>query len=490
MIKLYDADQNPMAILVAMDDRSPLHPRFGGRHGHGHHGHHGHGHGHGHKQGMKPKWGHHGRPVPDMSSQSAANHHDGDNKQTSMDAPWRGRCAIKSAFINAFDAFAEMAGQTASQAACANAPPSAPNVAPKAAAAASENNGKVDADTAATEQALIEQAVRASLEENEKTQSTTAAAAVSQASVVQAVASTAATASSAANPSSFTPTPAAQVVVTEQAPAVASKQVEAKPAMRFVRDVTFPDGTKVQPGSVFVKTWRVRNDGAASWTAGTVLVTAGGDLLTAADLSISVPLATSGEEVDISATMTAPAATGRHTAYFRLQKDGTSFGQRLWADVRVEDVDPSWFVLDASQTESDAVLVAPSPAASLVLVSSASQSIQSNQSAQLQTAEAAKAPVDPVDQQPPSPVAVPAVQVSAPAAAHMPNNVADVAMDVWTRVWAAELSVLAQMGFTDVAALVPILQEHIQVPAALSDNKRVSPDAVQAVVLHILGNSV
>jgi len=387
-----------------------------------------------------------------------------------MGASWRGRCALKSAFINAFDAFAEIAGQPAT----ARVPEAASAPTPKPAV---DSNGKVDADAAATEQALIDQAVRASLEENVQIQSATAATDEQQQTPAVVV-------TGASVPLPIPPTP----VVVEQAPVVVTKPVETKPAMRFVRDVTFPDGTKVQPGSVFVKTWRVRNDGAAPWAVGTALVTAGGDLLTSADLSISVPLAAPGEEVDISVTMTAPAATGRHTAYFRLQKDSMFFGQRLWADVRVEDVDPSWFVLDASQTESDGVLVASSPAASLV-VSSGSQ-----------PTEAAK--VDTVvEQQPPvttaaiatSPAPAPApVSISAPAptATSVPNNVADVAMDVWTRVWAAELSVLAQMGFTDVAALVPILQEHIQVPAALSDSKRVSPDAVQAVVLHILGNSV
>ena len=49
-------------------------------------------------------------------------------------------------------------------------------------------------------------------------------------------------------------------------------QASAKPMCRFVKDVTFPDGTQVQPGSVFLKTWRIRNDGAYTWPDQVALV--------------------------------------------------------------------------------------------------------------------------------------------------------------------------------------------------------------------------
>jgi len=476
MIKLYDADQSPMAILVAMDDRLPHHPRFG--HGFGRHGH---GHKHGHRKG------HHGRP--DIPVQPAANHQDGDGKPAGISAPWRGRCALKSAFINAFDAFSEMANQSV--------PVSAPAPAPKEA-----DNMKANADVVTTEQALIDEAVRASLEEDQQRQvlessQTWGVAITDMEQQQQPAATTTAADAVVTTPAISAPisAPEPTPVVVQQVPVTIMKAVEPKPAMRFVRDVTFHDGTKVQPGSVFVKTWRVRNDGVAAWTEGTALVTAGGDILTAIDLSVPVPLAAPGEEIEISVTMTAPAATGRHTAYFRLQKDGVYFGQRLWADVRVEDVDPSWFVLDASQID----LAASGPASSLVINSSS------------QFSEIVKIP--PVVEQQPEPASLPELVLSdpviapviasspvasspavaptpVPAASSVSSNAADVAIDVWARVWAAELGVLAQMGFTDVAALVPVLQANIQVPAALSESKRVSPDAMQAVVLHVLGMSV
>jgi hypothetical protein len=51
-------------------------------------------------------------------------------------------------------------------------------------------------------------------------------------------------------------------------------------------------------------------------------------------------------EADITLEMTAPDVTGRHVAYFRLlTSEGTSFGQRLWASVRVSEID-GWHLVE------------------------------------------------------------------------------------------------------------------------------------------------
>jgi hypothetical protein len=34
----------------------------------------------------------------------------------------------------------------------------------------------------------------------------------------------------------------------------------------FVADVTVPDGTNFAPGTTFVKTWRLKNNGSCTWT--------------------------------------------------------------------------------------------------------------------------------------------------------------------------------------------------------------------------------
>ena len=67
-----------------------------------------------------------------------------------------------------------------------------------------------------------------------------------------------------------------------------------KPMARFVQDVTFPDGASLLPRSVFIKTWRVRNDGTHKWPD-CVLVCAGGEPLAALDTSIAVPSLSPGQ---------------------------------------------------------------------------------------------------------------------------------------------------------------------------------------------------
>lgn len=37
----------------------------------------------------------------------------------------------------------------------------------------------------------------------------------------------------------------------------------------FMGDLTIPDGTKVQPGTKFVKTWKIKNSGNISWREST-----------------------------------------------------------------------------------------------------------------------------------------------------------------------------------------------------------------------------
>jgi len=242
-----------------------------------------------------------------------------------------------------------------------------------------------------------------------------------------------------------------------------------KSAMRFIRDVTFPDASKVQSGAVFAKIWRVRNDGEFMWPEGTVLITAGGDLLTPADLKEMVPRAQPGEEVQISATLTAPNTTGRHTAYFRLQtKEGVSFGQRLWADVVVEEEEePSWDVVSSAVLNPAPLLPAPELSTSSDVVVNAK-------------ASDASALVDESN----LPIELAVQDSAAPLASVL-------ATDVWSRVWAAELEVLAQMGFSDSKTLIPILQEHVGVPALITPETRGIPnaDGMQRAVMVLLGLS-
>ena len=190
-----------------------------------------------------------------------------------------------------------------------------------------------------------------------------------------------------------------------------------------------------------------------------------------------MPALPSGEETDISLHLTAPNSTGRHVAYFKLQTpEGAYFGQRLWADVRIaEDENAnSWHVISASNNNSIAEAFAPSslPAAA----AEASDAIP----AVAAVSVVASAPVVVADES-----AFPGDEEPRVSAA------LEEAHAEWATVWEKELSVLRDMGFTDVAVLLPLLQEHCSQPVSMSPELNGIPPAagMQDVLAVLLSRS-
>jgi hypothetical protein len=88
---------------------------------------------------------------------------------------------------------------------------------------------------------------------------------------------------------------------------------------KFEKDVTIPDGTDMDPGETFIKTWRLRNDGSCTWSSSYALVYSGGANLNA---PASVPLPGSvapGQTVDVSVTLRAPDDGGDFHSDFKLR---------------------------------------------------------------------------------------------------------------------------------------------------------------------------
>lgn len=108
---------------------------------------------------------------------------------------------------------------------------------------------------------------------------------------------------------------------------------------RHVKDVTVADGTEIAANTPFVKTWRMRNEGAA-WPAGCVLlyVSRNGDDMSGPK-SVPVPFegpVPANQEVDISVSLVAPGNPGRYIGYWRLSTpEGRKFGQRVWVSIVV-----------------------------------------------------------------------------------------------------------------------------------------------------------
>ncbi len=137
--------------------------------------------------------------------------------------------------------------------------------------------------------------------------------------------------------------------------------------MAYVADVTYDDKNMtappaVTPGQVFVKTWRVKNTGTCSWVPGYQLAYAYGNTPAAQMGGQPVPITTNvapGATVDLSATLTAPAAPGVYQGFWQMNNASKqAFGQTIWVYVSV--VDPS----------------KPTPAPVLRRISPVSESIQ------------------------------------------------------------------------------------------------------------------
>ncbi len=84
----------------------------------------------------------------------------------------------------------------------------------------------------------------------------------------------------------------------------------------LLRDVTIPDGTQLQPGETFTKTWEFINNGTCPWY-GYTLKFAAGDQMNA-PLSAPIPVTLLKEKVQVSVELTAPIANGSYTGYFTL----------------------------------------------------------------------------------------------------------------------------------------------------------------------------
>jgi len=116
----------------------------------------------------------------------------------------------------------------------------------------------------------------------------------------------------------------------------------------FVTDVTVADGTPFAPGTVFRKTWRLRNSGTCTWDASYRLAFLSGDRMSGPrsaplgdqdlrpDTLGLFPVVQPGEEIDLSVMLIAPAAAGTHRGQWQLfAPDGTPFGTRPFVQIQV-----------------------------------------------------------------------------------------------------------------------------------------------------------
>jgi len=118
-------------------------------------------------------------------------------------------------------------------------------------------------------------------------------------------------------------------------PAAASPTPGCNDSLKFLEDITIPDGTNVTPGQSIDKQWRVQNTGSCDWDDRYRLKLVSGDPL---GLPTEMPLypARAGAEAVIDMTLTAPQAAGTyHTAWQAYNPDGTAFDEPIYVEIIV-----------------------------------------------------------------------------------------------------------------------------------------------------------
>lgn len=124
----------------------------------------------------------------------------------------------------------------------------------------------------------------------------------------------------------------------------------------LVADVTVPDGTNFAPGSVFKKTWRLKNNGTCAWTTAYTLVFDSGEKM-GGPASVTLPSAVAPEQtIDLSVDLTAPGGTGTYIGYWKLKNaTGALFGtgaagdKAFWVNIKVSSGETAYdFVANAA----------------------------------------------------------------------------------------------------------------------------------------------
>ncbi|NWF64902.1 MAG: hypothetical protein HXY38_11415 [Chloroflexi bacterium] len=97
-------------------------------------------------------------------------------------------------------------------------------------------------------------------------------------------------------------------------------------------DVTIPDGTPMQPGQEFVKTWKIKNTGICTWDTNYKAIFSYSSPPNENMDAQPIPLAAlvaPGQEVDVSVQFKAPTTPGEYTGYWQMvNAKGIPFGKK------------------------------------------------------------------------------------------------------------------------------------------------------------------
>jgi hypothetical protein len=129
-------------------------------------------------------------------------------------------------------------------------------------------------------------------------------------------------------------------LVVTPAPTMTSTAVQPRPTptidctsdLKFLDDLTIPDGTQVGPGEEVVKRWEVENTGTCNWDERFSLVNVEGPELGVEKKQSLFP-ARSGSQAILQVTFNAPAEPGTYRSVWQAAgPDGQFFGERFYVE--------------------------------------------------------------------------------------------------------------------------------------------------------------
>ena len=139
-----------------------------------------------------------------------------------------------------------------------------------------------------------------------------------------------------------TPPPVTPTVTNTPGPITPTVPPSACDKVQYVADVNIPDGTVMQPGAQFTKTWKLKNVGTCAWTKSYQLVFFSGEKMGAASSAAFPQDVAVGTTVNISINMVAPSAAGSYRGYWMFKNsNGALFGlgsqgnKPWWVDIKV-----------------------------------------------------------------------------------------------------------------------------------------------------------
>lgn len=106
--------------------------------------------------------------------------------------------------------------------------------------------------------------------------------------------------------------------------------------LKFLDDLTIPDGSPVNPGEQIDKQWLVRNSGTCDWGADYRLRLVGGFSPLGAEIVQALFPARAGAEVTIQVFFTAPPTSGVYrSAWQAYDPQGNPFGETIYIEITV-----------------------------------------------------------------------------------------------------------------------------------------------------------